>query len=97
MRQFSILQGLEVLFTRIFITCATHQVLSRPQPSFLLNISMTKYLPDKAIDVIDEAGALSRLSGKAGAHTISTAEIEKIVAKIAKNPPRLSLSQTSKS
>jgi len=47
-----------------------------------------KYLPDKAIDVIDEAGALSRLSGKAGTHTISTAEIEKIVAKIAKIPPQ---------
>ncbi|MDP2158316.1 MAG: AAA family ATPase, partial [Nitrospirota bacterium] len=47
-----------------------------------------KYLPDKAIDVIDEAGALSRLSGKAGAHTISTAEVEKIVAKIAKIPPQ---------
>ena len=47
-----------------------------------------KYLPDKAIDVIDEAGALSRLSGKAGTHTISTAEVEKIIAKIAKIPPQ---------
>jgi len=47
-----------------------------------------KYLPDKAIDVIDEAGALSRLSGRAGTHTISTAEVENIVAKIAKIPPQ---------
>lgn len=47
-----------------------------------------KYLPDKAIDVIDEAGAVSRLSGSTLHHTISTAEIEKIVAKIAKIPPR---------
>jgi ATP-dependent Clp protease ATP-binding subunit ClpA len=46
-----------------------------------------KYLPDKAIDVIDEAGALSKLSGKVGIHTISTADVEKIVAKIAKIPP----------
>ncbi|MBI5075034.1 MAG: ATP-dependent Clp protease ATP-binding subunit ClpA [Nitrospirae bacterium] len=47
-----------------------------------------KYLPDKAIDVIDEAGALSKLSGRAGTHTVSTAEIEKIIAKIAKIPPQ---------
>ena len=47
-----------------------------------------KYLPDKAIDVIDEAGALSKLSGKTGLHTISTAEIEKVIAKIAKIPPQ---------
>jgi ATP-dependent Clp protease ATP-binding subunit ClpA len=47
-----------------------------------------RFLPDKAIDVIDEAGALSRLSGKAGTHTISTAEVEKIIAKIAKIPPQ---------
>jgi len=47
-----------------------------------------KYLPDKAIDVIDEAGALSRVSGKAASRTISTAEVEKIIAKIAKIPPQ---------
>jgi ATP-dependent Clp protease ATP-binding subunit ClpA len=47
-----------------------------------------KYLPDKAIDVIDEAGAVSRLSGKAEGLTVGTAEIEKIVAKIAKIPPQ---------
>ncbi len=47
-----------------------------------------KYLPDKAIDVIDESGALSKLSGKTGRPTISTAEVEKIVAKIAKIPPQ---------
>ncbi|MBI5847801.1 MAG: ATP-dependent Clp protease ATP-binding subunit ClpA [Nitrospirae bacterium] len=47
-----------------------------------------KYLPDKAIDVIDEAGALSRLAGKAGTHAIGTAEVEKIVANIAKIPPQ---------
>ncbi|MBI5632438.1 MAG: ATP-dependent Clp protease ATP-binding subunit ClpA [Nitrospirae bacterium] len=56
-----------------------------------------KYLPDKAIDVIDEAGAISKLAGKAGTRTISTAEIEKIVAKIAKIPPQtISRSDTKK-
>ena len=47
-----------------------------------------KYLPDKAIDVIDEAGAVSRLAAKPGKHTIGTSEIERIVAKIAKIPPQ---------
>jgi len=47
-----------------------------------------KYLPDKAIDVIDEAGAISRLAAKPGKHTIGTPEIEKVVAKIAKIPPQ---------
>ncbi len=47
-----------------------------------------KYLPDKAIDVVDEAGAVARLSGKTGIRTISTSDVEKIVAKIAKIPPQ---------
>ncbi len=47
-----------------------------------------KYLPDKAIDVIDEAGALSKLSGRSGRRTISISEVERIVANIAKIPAR---------
>ena len=47
-----------------------------------------KYLPDKAIDVIDEAGAVSRLAASPGKHTIGTPDIEKIVAKTAKIPPQ---------
>jgi ATP-dependent Clp protease ATP-binding subunit ClpA len=47
-----------------------------------------KFLPDKAIDVIDEAGAVSRLSARKGKVTIGTSDIEKIVAKIAKIPPQ---------
>jgi ATP-dependent Clp protease ATP-binding subunit ClpA len=48
-----------------------------------------RYLPDKAIDVIDEAGAVTRLSPayKPGT-TVGTTEIEKVVAKIAKIPSR---------
>ena len=46
-----------------------------------------KYLPDKAIDVIDEAGALLKLS-PAYAHkkTVGQSEIESVVAKMAKVP-----------
>lgn len=45
-----------------------------------------RYLPDKAIDVIDEAGAAFRLSGGSG--TIGVAEIEAVVAGMARIPER---------
>jgi ATP-dependent Clp protease ATP-binding subunit ClpA len=47
-----------------------------------------RYLPDKAIDVIDEAGAFIRLSGNPNRRKIHTADIEKIVAKMARIPTR---------
>ena len=47
-----------------------------------------RYLPDKAIDVIDEAGAFVRLAGATNRKRINPADIEKIVAKIAKIPTR---------
>ena len=47
-----------------------------------------RHLPDKAIDVIDEAGAAQRiLAPSKRKKTISKAEIEDIVAKIARIPP----------
>ncbi|MBW2640124.1 MAG: ATP-dependent Clp protease ATP-binding subunit ClpA [Deltaproteobacteria bacterium] len=45
-----------------------------------------RYLPDKAIDVIDEAGAFMRLSGPSTRKKIHPKDIEKIVAKIARIP-----------
>ncbi len=45
-----------------------------------------RYLPDKAIDVIDEAGAFVRLSGSSARKKINPADIEKIVAKMARIP-----------
>ncbi|MBW1695518.1 MAG: ATP-dependent Clp protease ATP-binding subunit ClpA [Deltaproteobacteria bacterium] len=47
-----------------------------------------RYLPDKAIDVIDEAGAFIRLNGGPNRKKIHPSDIEKIVAKIAKIPNR---------
>ena len=48
-----------------------------------------RHLPDKAIDVIDEAGANRQLqAGKARKKTISVKDIEAIVAKIARIPPK---------
>jgi ATP-dependent Clp protease ATP-binding subunit ClpA len=45
-----------------------------------------RFLPDKAIDVIDEAGAAVRLSGAVNRKKIHPSDIEKIVAKIARIP-----------
>ena len=45
-----------------------------------------RYLPDKAIDVIDEAGAFVRLSNSSRRKKINPKDIEKIVAKIARIP-----------
>jgi len=47
-----------------------------------------RHLPDKAIDVIDEAGAAQRiLPASKRKKTISKSEVEEIVAKIARIPP----------
>jgi ATP-dependent Clp protease ATP-binding subunit ClpA len=45
-----------------------------------------RFLPDKAIDVIDEAGAYIRLTGKGNRKKINPSDIEKIVAKMARIP-----------
>jgi len=56
-----------------------------------------RYLPDKAIDVIDEAGAFIRLSGPSTRKKINPADIEKIVAKMARIPTQsVSTSDRSK-
>ena len=48
-----------------------------------------RHLPDKAIDVIDEAGAAQRILPKSKQkRTITPREIEDIIAKIARIPPR---------
>jgi len=45
-----------------------------------------RYLPDKAIDVIDEAGAVYRLSDKPSKSAIGVHEIEKVVSSMARVP-----------
>ena len=48
-----------------------------------------RHLPDKAIDVIDEAGAAQRILPKSRQkRTITPKEIEEIIAKIARIPPK---------
>ncbi len=45
-----------------------------------------RFLPDKAIDVLDETGAFLRLKGGKKRKNVTTKDIENIVAKIAKVP-----------
>jgi ATP-dependent Clp protease ATP-binding subunit ClpA len=45
-----------------------------------------KSLPDKAIDVLDEAGARAKIKGSKGKKTVTSKDIEAIVAKIAQVP-----------
>ena len=45
-----------------------------------------RFLPDKAIDVIDEAGAAIRLSGATNRKWVHPSDIQKIVSKIARIP-----------
>jgi ATP-dependent Clp protease ATP-binding subunit ClpA len=48
-----------------------------------------RFLPDKAIDVIDEAGASAQVKPAAGTKkTVRTKDVEQVVATIAKIPPR---------
>jgi len=48
-----------------------------------------RHLPDKAIDVIDEAGAIVQMQGdEQRRRTVRTKDIEHVVATIAKIPPR---------
>jgi len=55
-----------------------------------------RYLPDKAIDVIDEAGAFIRLSGSSRRKKINPKDIEKIVAMIARIPTVRKSAQTGR-
>ena len=47
-----------------------------------------RYLPDKALDVIDEAGATMQLQGGEGEKKVRVKDVEAIVATMAKIPPR---------
>jgi len=83
-----ILRGLKSRFEEHHDVRYTKQALSTA-----VNLSSRyitdRFLPDKAIDVIDEAGARSRLKPQAKRKkTIGVADIEDIIAKMARIPPR---------
>jgi ATP-dependent Clp protease ATP-binding subunit ClpA len=93
---YNILKGLRPRFE-------THHQLKYTNPALKAAAELSKhhindrFLPDKAIDVIDEAGAYQQLQTKSRRKkTIGVADIENIVAKIARIPTK-SLSTSDKS
>jgi ATP-dependent Clp protease ATP-binding subunit ClpA len=69
----------------------SHHGVTYPDPTLEAAVTLSTrhlkdlHLPDKAIDVIDEAGAAKKLA-KSDNSVVSVADVEKIVAKIARVP-----------
>jgi len=83
---FEILQGLKSRFEEYHNIKYTNEALKRAVDLSARYIS-DRYLPDKAIDVIDEAGAFQRLQiDGERKQSISAEEIEAVIAKIARIP-----------
>ena len=83
-----ILEGLKSRFEEHHSVRYTHQAL-RSAVELSSRYINDRHLPDKAIDVIDEAGAGQRLlSPSKRKKTIGVRDIEAIVAKIARIPPK---------
>ena len=83
-----ILRGLKCHFEEHHEIKYTHQAL-RSAAELSARYITDRHLPDKAIDVIDEAGASTRLvPASKRKKTIGVHDVEKIVAKIARIPPK---------
>jgi ATP-dependent Clp protease ATP-binding subunit ClpA len=83
-----ILVGLKSRFEEHHGVRYTNQAL-RSAAELSARFITDRHLPDKAIDVIDEAGAAQRLlPASKRKRTIGTTDIEGIVAKIARIPPK---------
>ena len=83
-----ILEGLKSRFEEHHAVRYTHQAL-RTAAELSERYINDRHLPDKAIDVIDEAGANQRMQVPSKRKkTIGVKDIESIVAKIARIPPK---------
>ena len=83
-----ILEGLKSRFEEHHAVRYTHQAL-RTAAELADRYINDRHLPDKAIDVIDEAGANQRMQVPSKRKkTIGVKDIEAIVAKIARIPPK---------
>ena len=83
-----ILQGLKSRFEEHHDVKYTNQAL-RTASELTQRYINDRHLPDKAIDIIDEAGARQRLlSPSKRKKTIGVGDIEEIIAKIARIPPK---------
>jgi ATP-dependent Clp protease ATP-binding subunit ClpA len=80
----SILNGLKSRYEE-------HHHIKYSQPAIRSTVELAnryindRFLPDKAIDVMDEVGAAFRLTGKTG-KTVNVRDVEKIVSKMARVP-----------
>ena len=83
-----ILQGLKSRFEEHHDVKYTSQAL-RSAAELTHRYIKDRHLPDKAIDIIDEAGARQRLAPPSRRKkTVGAYEIEEIVAKVARIPPK---------
>ncbi len=83
-----ILMGLKTYFEEFHKVKYTNEAIEQAVTLAVRHITDRK-LPDKAIDVIDEAGARERLKDeKDRKKTIGVKEIEYVIAKIARIPPK---------
>ena len=91
---YKILKGLKSAYEEHHGIIYTDQALKAAAQLSAKHIN-DRYLPDKAIDVIDETGAYIKLSGSSRKKSIKLKDIEKIVAKIARIPA-ISVTTTDK-
>lgn len=85
---YRILQGLKEHFEQHHQITYTDAALRAAAELAAKHIN-DRYMPDKAIDVVDEAGAFQRLQLEdARAECIDVAQIEEVIAKIARIPTR---------
>ncbi|THB69313.1 MAG: ATP-dependent Clp protease ATP-binding subunit ClpA [Desulfovibrio sp.] len=84
-----ILKGLKPYYEEHHEVQYTHPALKAAVDLSVRHLS-DKFLPDKAIDVIDEAGAEYRLKlgRKRKANTISPSDIERVIARMARIPAK---------
>ena len=86
----AILQGLKSRFESFHQVTYTDAALSAAAELAAKHVQ-DRFLPDKAIDVVDEAGAFERLRPRtddSDTRQIDVPEIEAVVAKIARIPPK---------
>ncbi|WP_316900882.1 ATP-dependent Clp protease ATP-binding subunit ClpA [Pseudodesulfovibrio indicus] len=84
----AILKGLQPHYEEFHGVNYTHFALKAAAELSERHIT-DRFLPDKAIDVMDEAGALYKLSGRSRkGDRIKVADVEKVVARMARIPAR---------
>ncbi|WP_319466600.1 ATP-dependent Clp protease ATP-binding subunit ClpA [uncultured Pseudodesulfovibrio sp.] len=84
----AILKGLKPHYEEFHGVSYTHFALKAAAELSERHIT-DRYLPDKAIDVMDEAGALYKLSGRSRkGDRIKVGDMEKVVARMARIPAR---------